>query len=113
MASEYLLNPLISAIPLNSNVGFNNSWISVQNPFNIPFFAQLTYVTNLDDIVLEVDDLEELVYRSNTLLDVLTAFSSQQVTLLDKLTSIVQTEFDETQLLLQTEFDQTQTLLDT
>ena len=90
MASEYLLSPLISSIPLNSNVGFNNSWIGVKNPFGLPFFAQLTYVTNLDDLVLEIDDLEELTERTNTLLEVLTSFGLQELTYLDKLTSLAQ-----------------------
>ena len=88
MASEYLLSPQISSVPLNSNVGFNNSWIGIKNPFGIPYFAQLTYVTNLDDIVLEIDDIEELVERSNSLLEVLTSFGLQELTYLDKLTSL-------------------------
>ena len=99
MASEYLLSPLISSIPLNSNVGFNNSWIGVKNPFGLPFFAQLTYVTNLDDLVLEIDDLEELTERTNTLLEVLTSFGLQELTYLDKLTSLAQEIENNTDLL--------------
>ena len=48
----YPLSPLISSTPLNSNVGFNNSWVLVENDYNLPQFAQLTYVTNLDDALL-------------------------------------------------------------
>ena len=57
----YPITPLLSTIPLNSNVGFNNSWISVSNNFGIPLFAQLTYVTNLDDSLIYLSSLTDIV----------------------------------------------------
>lgn len=44
------LTPIISANPINPNVGWNNSWIKVENDQNRPLFAQATYVTNLENV---------------------------------------------------------------
>jgi len=40
------LTPKFSPPPYNSNVSWNNSWITVENDQNRPLFAQATYVTN-------------------------------------------------------------------
>lgn len=45
----YNLINQISTVPLNSNVGYNNSWVHVENNANREMFAQASYVTNFDD----------------------------------------------------------------
>jgi hypothetical protein len=40
------LIPVVSTNPVNANVGFNNSWIAVNNDQNRALFAQATYVVN-------------------------------------------------------------------
>lgn len=40
------LSPNVSAAPFNSNVAFNNSWITVDNDQSRPLFAQATYIVN-------------------------------------------------------------------
>jgi hypothetical protein len=44
------LFPILSTVPFNSNVAFNNSWITVDNDQNRALFAQATYITNISDI---------------------------------------------------------------
>lgn len=44
------LTPNISAVPYNSNVAFNNSWIAVDNDQNRSLFAQATTVLSLSSI---------------------------------------------------------------
>jgi hypothetical protein len=47
MPYNTLVNQL-SVVPYNSNVGYNNSWIHVQNDANREMFAQASYITNFD-----------------------------------------------------------------
>jgi len=46
----YALKNDVSAVPLNCNVGYNNSWIHVENNADRELFAQASYITNFDDI---------------------------------------------------------------
>ena len=51
------LIPVVSANPINANVGFCNSWIKIENDQNRPLFAQATYVVNsssTDDLLTEL-----------------------------------------------------------
>lgn len=45
----YILTNQVSAKPTNGNVGYNNSWLQVENNANRDLFAQASYVTNFDD----------------------------------------------------------------
>jgi hypothetical protein len=53
MASYTLKNEL-STVPLNCNVGYNNSWIHVQNNANRELFSQASYITNFDDLSISL-----------------------------------------------------------
>jgi hypothetical protein len=44
----------VSTIPLNSNVGYNNSWLEVENNANRELFAQASYITNFDDLTISL-----------------------------------------------------------
>jgi len=44
----YTLTNQLSVVPYNSNVGYNNSWVHVQNSANRELFAQASYITNFD-----------------------------------------------------------------
>lgn len=46
MSSNITLNNLLSSSSYNSNVGYNNSWIEVQNDADRPLYAQASYITN-------------------------------------------------------------------
>lgn len=46
---------ILSSTPLNPNVGYNNSWIEVQNTADRPLFAQAAYITNLQDLPITVN----------------------------------------------------------
>jgi hypothetical protein len=81
----YNITPILSTGPLNSNVGFNNSWITVDNDFNRPLFAQLTYDTKsaesqqqiinlLSRVDANTDHLEDLIGSSNDFLNLIYAF---------------------------------------
>jgi hypothetical protein len=48
MAYYNLINQL-STTPLNSNVGYNNSWLHVESNANRELFAQASYITNFSD----------------------------------------------------------------
>ncbi len=51
------LIPVVSANPVNANVGFCNSWIKIENDQNRPLFAQATYSVNnssTDDLLTEL-----------------------------------------------------------
>jgi hypothetical protein len=51
----------ISSKPLNGNVGYNNSWIKVENKVNRDLFAQASFITNFADmppIVLSSADVQ-------------------------------------------------------
>ena len=52
------LIPVVSANPVNANVGWNNSWIAVNNDQNRALFAQATYVVNNNETA---DLLTELI----------------------------------------------------
>ena len=53
MASYTLKNDL-STVPLNCNVGYNNSWINVENNADRQIFAQASYITNFDDLSISL-----------------------------------------------------------
>lgn len=48
----YNLVNVVSSKPNNSNAGYNNSWIGVENDANRDLFAQASYVTNFDDFTI-------------------------------------------------------------
>jgi hypothetical protein len=50
----YTLYNDLSVTPLNSNVGYNNSWLHVQNNANRELFAQASYITNFDDLTISL-----------------------------------------------------------
>jgi hypothetical protein len=43
------LTPVIASNPINPNVGWNNSWIAVNNDQNRALFAQTGYIVNLQE----------------------------------------------------------------
>lgn len=57
---SYTLINQVSSKPLNCNVGYNNSWLEVENDANRELFAQASYVTNFADmpIVLSAADVQ-------------------------------------------------------
>jgi hypothetical protein len=57
---SYTLKNDVSAVPLNCNVGYNNSWIHVENNADRELFAQASYITNFSDIniSLSASDLD-------------------------------------------------------
>jgi iron-sulfur cluster repair protein YtfE (RIC family) len=62
-SSDYPISPILSGVPLNSNVGFNNSWIQVDSPYH-PTYAQLTYAVNLDDSLVKLDTIADIITSS-------------------------------------------------
>jgi hypothetical protein len=48
----YTLVNNVSTAPINCNVGYNNSWIGVDNDANRELYAQASYVTNFDDFTV-------------------------------------------------------------
>jgi iron-sulfur cluster repair protein YtfE (RIC family) len=62
-SSDYPISPILSGVPLNSNVGFNNSWIQVDSPYH-PTYAQLTYAVNLDDNLAKLDTIADIITSS-------------------------------------------------
>lgn len=46
MPSNFTLNNVLSSSSYNSNVGYNNSWVEVQNDADRPLYAQASYITN-------------------------------------------------------------------
>ena len=84
---SYNITPILSTGPLNSNVGFNNSWVTIDNDFSRPLFAQLTYATNLNELITYIDDVESLIIVSNTLLDTLTSNIQYVLNSIDAYTS--------------------------
>jgi hypothetical protein len=50
----YILNNQVSSVPINSNVGYNNSWIKVSNDAGREMFAQANYITNFDDLSISL-----------------------------------------------------------
>lgn len=55
---SYSLSNIVSAAPENCNVGYNNSWIKVDNNAQRHLFAQANYITNLDDIRISLSASE-------------------------------------------------------
>jgi len=51
---SYTLYSDLSVSPSNSNVGYNNSWLHVQNNANRELFAQASYITNFDDLTISL-----------------------------------------------------------
>ena len=51
---SYTTKNILSSKPLNSNVGFNNSWLQVSSNANREFYAQASYVTNFDDLSISL-----------------------------------------------------------
>ena len=51
---SYILTNVLSASPINSNVGYNNSWIQVDTNAGRPLFAEASYITNFDDLVINL-----------------------------------------------------------
>ena len=51
---SYTLTNLVSSSPINSNVGYNNSWIDVDNNADRLLCAQAMYITNLDEMVISL-----------------------------------------------------------
>ena len=50
----YTLTNIISANPLNSSVGYNNSWIEVENDADRPLYAQAVFATNMNTTLTNV-----------------------------------------------------------
>jgi hypothetical protein len=48
--SNYTFNNIVSTSPTNCNVGYNNSWLKVENNAGREIFSQASYITNLSDI---------------------------------------------------------------
>lgn len=51
---SYTLVNQISVAPANCNIGYNNSWVHVENNANREMFAQATYITNFDDLTISL-----------------------------------------------------------
>jgi hypothetical protein len=49
-----MLVNVLSGEPFNCNVGYNNSWIQVNNDVNRDLFAQASYITNFDDFTVSL-----------------------------------------------------------
>ena len=62
------LKPKVSISPVNPNVGYSNSWVTIENDQNRPLFAQSAYVTNIQDvnyqIGLLINEIKELNNRN-------------------------------------------------
>lgn len=50
--SNYIFNNQVSARPVNPNVGWNNSWIQVDNNADRPLYAAASYITNFDGLTV-------------------------------------------------------------
>jgi len=50
----YNLVNVVSAKPNNSNTGYNNSWVSVENDANRNLYAQASYVTNFSEMPIQL-----------------------------------------------------------
>lgn len=55
---SYTLKNDVSSAPLNCNVGYNNSWIHVDNNAGRELFAQASYITNFSDINISLSASE-------------------------------------------------------
>lgn len=52
--SNYIFNNQVSARPVNPNVGWNNSWIQVDNNADRPLYAAASYITNFDGLTVSL-----------------------------------------------------------
>lgn len=50
----YTLSNIVSSAPANSSVGYNSSWLKVNNNANRDLFAQASYITNFDDLSISL-----------------------------------------------------------
>ena len=56
--SNYTFNNIVSTSPANCNVGYNNSWLKVDNNAGREIFSQASYITNLSDINISLSSSE-------------------------------------------------------
>jgi hypothetical protein len=54
MGSNYIFTNNVSAVPVNPNVGYNNSWVKVDNNAGRELFAQASYITNFDGLTVSL-----------------------------------------------------------
>jgi hypothetical protein len=52
--SNYIFTNQVSSVPVNSNVGYNNSWVKVDNNAQRELYAQASYITNFDGLVVSL-----------------------------------------------------------
>jgi hypothetical protein len=76
----YSLVNSVSAQPENGNIGYNNSWLQVDNDANRDLFAQASYITNFDDFTIalsagnvDIGAVEIKDWNSNLRADVTTS----------------------------------------
>ena len=50
----YTLTNILSNSPINSNTGFNNAWIQVDNNADRLLYAQVVYATNMNETLTNV-----------------------------------------------------------
>ena len=50
MEGNYVFNNQVSSAPINSNIGWNNSWIKVDNNAGRSLYAGASYITNFSDL---------------------------------------------------------------
>jgi len=48
--SNYIFTNQVSSVPVNPNVGYNNSWVKVDSNARRELYAQASYITNLDGL---------------------------------------------------------------
>jgi len=51
---SYTTKNILSAEPLNSNVGYNNSWLEISSNAGRELYAQANYITNFDDLSISL-----------------------------------------------------------
>lgn len=51
---SYTLSNIVSSAPGNSSVGYNSSWLKVDNNAGRDLFAQASYITNFDDLSINL-----------------------------------------------------------
>ena len=56
--SNYTFNNIVSTSPANCNVGYNNSWLKVDNNAGREIFSQASYITKLSDINISLSSSE-------------------------------------------------------
>lgn len=50
----YTFSNIVSSAPANSSVGYNSSWLKVNNNAGRDLFAQASYITNFDDLSISL-----------------------------------------------------------